>query len=91
MDRVKYFRELFSASMEVYGAIFFLSINTFMANLFNTILVFQSERAVFLREQANQMYGVFAYFMAKTVMDMPVIIVAPLMCTIIFYFGIGLE
>ena len=37
------------------------------------------------------MYGVLPYFMAKTVMDMPVIIMAPLICSTILYFGIGLE
>jgi hypothetical protein len=36
-----------------------------MGNLFNIILIFQNERPVFLREQANQMYSIRAYYLAK--------------------------
>lgn len=62
-----------------------------MGNMFNAILVFQGERAVFLREQANKMYSVFPYFMAKTLMDTPMLLFTPFMATVITYFGLGLE
>jgi hypothetical protein len=55
--------------MELFGGIYFVSINTFMSNFFNAILTFQSERPVFLREQANRMYGVFPYYMTKIMAD----------------------
>ena len=38
--KAKYYRQLFEASMEVYGGLFFITVNTFMGNLFNTLLVF---------------------------------------------------
>ena len=69
--------KLNTAVFEVYGVVYFISINQFMGNFMNTILVFQSERPVFLREQANKMYSVFAYFIAKVMMDTPVLIVSP--------------
>ena len=33
-----------------------------MMNMMGTILTFQAERPVFLREQANKMYSVSAYY-----------------------------
>ena len=47
------------------GAVFFLCTILFMGNMFNIILIFQNERPVFLREQANQMYSIRAYYLAK--------------------------
>lgn len=56
-----------------------------------TILVFQDERPVFLREYSNQMYGVPAYYMGKVIVDTPMIIIQPLINAVIVYFGIGLT
>ena len=67
-------QQLFYSGMELFGAFFFAAVNFFMGNMFNAILVFQAERPVFLREQANKMYGVFPYFMAKTLMDTPMLV-----------------
>jgi len=61
-----------------------------MGNMFNAILVFQGERAVFLREQANKMYSVFPYFMAKTLMDTPMLLFTPMVATILTYFGLDM-
>jgi len=83
--------KLNTASFEIYGAIYFISINQFMGNFMNTILVFQNERPVFLREQANKMYGVFSYFVAKVTMDTPVLIIAPLIFSMITYWSLGME
>jgi hypothetical protein len=75
----------------VLGCLFFQAVNMFMGNMFNAILVFQAERPVFLREQANKMYSVFPYFMAKTLMDTPILLFTPFLATIICYFGTGME
>ena len=77
--------------MQVLGALFFQAVNMFMGNMFNAILVFQAERPVFLREQANKMYSVFPYFMAKTLMDTPILLFTPLLATVMAYFGLSLE
>lgn len=45
-----YRRELQFAAFNFYSAMFFLTINTFMGNFFNTLIVFQQERPCFLRE-----------------------------------------
>lgn len=60
------------------GALFFMAVSTFMNNYFGVILVFQSERPVFLREQANKMYGVFPYYMSKMLIELPSLFLGPL-------------
>ena len=62
-----------------------------MGSMFGTINTFSQERPVFLREQANKMYGISAYFMAKTMVELPVFFFSPLLGTIIIYFGMRLE
>lgn len=60
-----------------------------MTAFMGTIGLFQNERPVFLREQANNMYSVSAYFNAKTLTEVPLTTFTPLLYTIIVYFGMG--
>jgi ABC-type multidrug transport system permease subunit len=62
-----------------------------MGNIQGTILTFQPERPVFLREQANKMYSVGTYYLAKTLIETPVLLLSPMVFTLIVYFGIGLT
>lgn len=54
-----------------------------------TTSTFQGERPVFLREQANKMYTVFPYYIAKVLSDIPVFLVVPMIFTLITFFSIG--
>jgi hypothetical protein len=45
---------------------------------------------VFLREQANNMYAVTSYYLAKTMMELPVLLITPMVFSVIVYFKIGL-
>lgn len=47
--------------------------------LFGSILTFQLEREVFLREQANQMYYASAYFISKNIVELPATFIAPML------------
>ena len=58
---------------------FFLIVGTLMPWLFGSIITFQLERDVFLREQYNNMYNPIAYFIAKNMVEVPAIIIAPLL------------
>ncbi len=51
-----------------------MTMTVFMFTMFGTLLSFQLERPVFLREQANQLYSVTPYYLAKSLIDMPVLI-----------------
>lgn len=56
-----------------------------------TIGLFQNERPVFLREQANRMYSVAIYFNAKTLTEMPLTALTPMLYSLIVYFGMGFN
>lgn len=77
--------------MGIIGFLFFVCVNQMFQYLMGTLLVFQEERPVFLREQANKMYGVNSYFLTKMVMEFPILVVVPLLFSIIVYFGVGLA
>lgn len=51
------------------GCCFIIVVNTFMGAFFGVLTVFQIERPVFLREQANKMYGLVPYFMTKNMLE----------------------
>lgn len=73
------------------GYSFFISINQVMTALFSVLLTFLSERPVFLREYANKMYGVWPYFVSKSIIEIPFQALIPFMVAIITYFAVGLT
>lgn len=60
-----------------------------MSNMFGTILVFQAEREVFLRENANQMYSISAYYLSKNLIELPTSIIFPGVQLAICYWAVG--
>ena len=44
---------------------------------------------MFLREQANKMYSVGTYYLAKIAIETPVMLLTPMLYSVIVYFGIG--
>jgi hypothetical protein len=54
------------------SGLFHVIVDHVMRNMMGTIIIFQVERPVFLREQANKMYSVTAYYLAKVLADLPV-------------------
>ncbi|TNV86565.1 hypothetical protein FGO68_gene1560 [Halteria grandinella] len=81
----------FSIQMSLIGSCFFICVDIAMENIMNTVLAFQSERSVFLREQANHMYGVTSYYFARIMIDAPIQTILPLIFSMIIYFKIGLT
>eukprot|EP00357_Protocruzia_adherens_P017121 CAMPEP_0115022330 /NCGR_PEP_ID=MMETSP0216-20121206/31477_1 /TAXON_ID=223996 /ORGANISM="Protocruzia adherens, Strain Boccale" /LENGTH=688 /DNA_ID=CAMNT_0002394975 /DNA_START=150 /DNA_END=2216 /DNA_ORIENTATION=- len=73
------------------GALFFQALNTVFSAVSNVIVTFPIERAVFLRERANDMYSVGAYFWAKNVIELPFSTIFPVLFVCIFYYTIGLS
>lgn len=46
---------------------------------------------MFLREQANKMYSVTTYYLAKILVETPVLSFTPMLFSLIVYFGVGLT
>jgi len=47
------------------------------------------ERGLFLREQANRMYGVLPYYLTKSFVELPYQLVMPWLFSVIIYWAIG--
>ena len=80
----------YSEARSLIGSLFFITVNQTMMNMMGTILTFQEERPVFLREQANKMYRVSSYYAAKIIIETPILSFTPLLFAVIVYFKIGL-
>lgn len=59
-----------------------------MGWLFGSVLTFQLERDVFMREQANKMYKPAIYVMAKNIVEFPATLVAPMLTLLVAYWGV---
>ncbi len=81
----------YSEARSLIASLFFICVNQTMMNMMGTILTFQEERPVFLREQANKMYKVSPYYMAKILIEAPLFAFTPMLFTVIVYFKIGLT
>eukprot|EP01080_Neovahlkampfia_damariscottae_P012084 gene12084-5577_t len=73
------------------GCIFFIMINQTMQNVFGGLQVFHLEKVVFLRERASKTYRVGSYYIAKTLAEIPSIIIFPLIFGTISYWLVGFK
>jgi len=73
------------------GAFFFITMNQFMSSMQPVLLTFPSERDLFLKEENSKMYSVTAYYFGRTILEIPLLIFAPVLFTCIVYFMIKLN
>lgn len=72
------------------GYVFYCVMTQMFVGILGSILVFIDERPLFLREQANRMYGIIPYYVAKDLIDLPLNMFIPLFFSF-FYFGMGTD
>ena len=63
----------------------------FMQAVFSNVLTFQLERPVFLREHANMMYSLSPYYLTKMLVEIPILLVLPLIQCLCVYWIIGYQ
>jgi len=56
-----------------------------------TLLTFNTERTIIVREQANQLYGIIPYYWARSLVETPLFLFLPMLYSLIIYFGVGLS
>ena len=66
-------------ALEVTSSLFFSCIAQLALYEFATVLEFQKERGVFIREHTSRMYGTAAYYASKLLIEMPLLLALPLL------------
>lgn len=62
-----------------------------MSGLFRTLLTFEMEKEVFLREYGDKSYGIIPYFVSKNLVEVPSLMIFPIITSSIIYFAVGFE
>ena len=70
------------------GCNFFLLVGLLMGWMFGSVLTFQLERDVFMREQANKMYKPTVYVLAKNLVELPATLIAPMLTLLLAYWAV---
>lgn len=76
--------------MNINGAIFLFLTNMTFQNVFSVINVFCGELPVFLRESRSQLYRPDTFFLGKTIAELPLFLLVPVLFTSIVYPMVGL-
>jgi ABC-type multidrug transport system permease subunit len=73
------------------GAIYFLCVMQMFLNFLPTVIVFQGEKPVFVRERAGNMYDIWVYATTKMIAEIPIMLLVPMMLLIFVYPAIGFQ
>ncbi|KAK3797704.1 hypothetical protein RRG08_054721 [Elysia crispata] len=76
--------------MSINGAIFLLITNTSFSNLFAVVNSFPLELSVFFREYGTGLYRADTYYLAKTIVEVPLFVLITVFFTTLTYWMIGL-
>jgi ABC-type multidrug transport system permease subunit len=71
------------------GAMYFLCVMQMFLNFLPTVIVFQGEKPIFVRERASNMYDIWVYATTKMFAEIPIMLVTPLILVVSIFWSIG--
>ena len=74
-----------------FGALHFFAVNQFMSSAMGVVTIFVNEKNVFTREYSRGYYSLPAYFLSKTLVEMPSQLLMPFILVLCGYWLIGLR
>jgi ABC-type multidrug transport system permease subunit len=77
--------------MTVSGLLFYMSMSMFMSSLSPVSIVFPKERLVFLKEEGARLYSTWMFYLSRTIVELPFLILIPMLFAVIIYWMIGLA
>jgi len=73
------------------GAIYFSAVVQMFLNFLPTVIVFQAEKPVYVRERASNMYDIWIYATTKLFAELPIMVFIPFLLNCMLYFAIGYQ
>lgn len=58
-------------------------------NFIPTVIVFQGEKPVYMRERASNMYDIWVYATTKWIAEIPIGLFVPFLLNSLMYFAVG--
>jgi ABC-type multidrug transport system permease subunit len=77
--------------MTISGLLFFMCVSGFMGSLSPVSIVFPKERVVFLKEEGARLYSTWMFYLSRTIVELPFLILIPLLMAVIIYWMVGLA
>lgn len=71
------------------GAMYFITFMQMLLNFLPTVIIFQGEKPIFVRERAANMYDIWVYATTKMFAEIPIMLFNPLLLLVLVYFAIG--
>lgn len=72
-------------SQSLCGAIYFTTVLQMFLNFLPTVIVFQGEKPIYVRERDGGLYEIWVYATTKMIAEMPIMLFIPLLLTGILY------
>lgn len=73
------------------GAMYFLTMMQMLFNFLPTVVVFQGEKPIYVRERDSGMYDIWIYAATKHLAETPIMLATPLLLNATVYFAIGFQ
>ena len=71
------------------GAMYFITMMQMNFNFLPTVIVFQGEKPIYVRERDSGMYDIWVYAMTKWFAEIPIMLIVPFLINVCIYFSIG--